>query len=402
LLARYTRLSSVGPQSFGPDAGGLVVTSAPPGPLPPGAPLASVPASALAFPEVLNQYLLQASVTVPLSDYLLSTSSAIEAAGSNVRAAALNREAAKLAVATQAKLSYYEWVRARLQVEVAEKAVEQSAASLATGRAQFAAGRISKADVLNAESLLASSELRAERARTQAALAEERLRVLMHDPPSRSYEIGEDLFSPQSQSPAESYPSLLAEAKRKRLELQALDAASRSLAEQEDVADMRAAPKLEAFGNAYYARPNQRFIAVQDEWRATWDVGVQLSWSPNDLGTSSTDARALEAERAKLQAQRDVVFDRVQQEILEAYTSLKEAELGVVTALRNLQAAEEAYRVQRLFFEAGRGTTLELLDAEARLLQARIDMVNVRAATHMAQVALSHAVGRDVVGRPVR
>lgn len=402
LLARYTRLSPVGRQAFGPNSGALVATTDPPGPLAPGAPLIGIPADALAFPEVLNQYLLQASVTVPLSDYLFSTPSAVSAADANEQAARVNREAAKLDVAMRARMLYYDWVRARLAVVIGEKSVEQALANARTAKTAFEAGRVSKADVLNAESLAASAELRTERARTQAALAEERVRVAMHDAPDARYQIGEDLFAPRPKAGSESFASLVQEARQKRLELRALEHASQSLAEQGDVADMRGAPKLEAFGNAYYARPNQRFIAVQDEWKATWDLGVQLSWSPNDLGTSRSDSRSLDAQRTKLSAQRAALMDRIQQDVLEAYTSLQEAELSVVTAQRNLQAAEEAYRVQRLFYENGRGTTLELLDSESRLLQARIDAVNVRVAQHMAEVALDHAVGRDVPGDAVR
>jgi outer membrane protein TolC len=396
LLARYTRLSGIGDQAFGPDSGALVVTSDPPGPLGPGAPLIGVPASAFAFPEVLNQYLLQASVTVPLTDYLLSTGSATDAAHENERSARFNREAARLQVANQAKLLYYEWVRTRLQVVVAQQSVDQARAGLERARTAFTAGRVSKTDILNAESVLATAELRVESAQSQAALAQARLRVIMHDPPNTRYEIGEDLFKPASNTPRQDIQALLTEARRKRVEFKALDAANSSLSNQATVSDVRGLPKLEAFGNAYYARPNQRFVPVQDEWRATWDVGVQLSWSPNDLGASGSDTRTLEAERMKVLAQKAALTDRIQEEILRAYTSLREAELGAATAQRNLEAAEEAYRVQRVFYENGRATSFELLDSETRLLQARVDIVNLRVARHMAQVALAHAVGRDV------
>ena len=395
LLARYTRLSPVGAESFGPETGGLVATAEPPGPLAPGTPLIAIPGDAFAFPEVLNQYRLQASVSIPLSDYLFSTSSAAAAAESNQQAAIANRDAAKLEVAARTRILYYDWARTVLQVVVAEKSVEQAKQSARTAQAAFEAGRVSKADVLNAESLAGSAALHAERTRTQAALSEQRLRVAMHDASDKNYQIGEDLFAPQPKAAPQSFESLLTEARRKRLELRAFDHSSNSLAEQADVSDARGLPRLEAFGNAYYARPNQRFIAVQDEWKATWDVGVQLSWSPNDLGNAGADSRSIEAQRTQVQAQRTAMLDRIQQDVLNAYTSLREAELSVVTAQQNLQAAEEAYRVQRLLYESGRGTTLELLHTESRLLQARVDLVNVRVAQLMARVSLNHAVGRD-------
>jgi outer membrane protein TolC len=395
-LARYTRLSPVDQGAFGPGSGSLVATSEPSGPLAPGAPLFAIPASAFSFPQILNQYLLQATLNVPLSDYLFSTGDASEAAETNERAQELSRDATRHTTQMQAKLLYYDWVRARLSMVVAEKSVEQGQASLQTARTAFDAGRVSNADVLNAESRLAGSELAVERARTQVAVNEERLRVVMHDPIGKHYEIGEDLFVDPKLQKKKSFADLYAEAKTRRLELRSLDAAMQSLASQVHVANAKGLPKLEAFGNAYYARPNQRYIPQRDEWQPSWDVGLQLSWSPNDLGTTRSDSRILEAERLKLMAERDRLVDSLQQEVLEAYTALKEAEFGVGIAERNLIASEEAYRVLQLQYAHGRATSLALLDSAARLLQARIDVINVRVAQRMAKVVLEHAVGRDV------
>lgn len=395
LIARYTRLSPVGRQDFGPDDASLVGTTEPPGALPRDTPLFGLERSALSVPDVLNHYLLQARATIPLSEYLLSTRHTFRAADSNEEVARLNREAEKAAVAAQAKLLYYEWARTRLQVVIAEKSVEQGQASLTMTQDAFSEGRGSKADVLNAESVLATATLTLEHRRREAATAEERLRAIMHDTADRR-EIGEDLLGKAGEARLPELTALVAEAQRNRLELRALDQAARTLAERSAVSRVQAWPKLEAIGNAYLSNPNPRYFPAENEWHPSWDVGAQLGWSPSDWSSSKADKRSNEAELAKLQAKRDVVVDEIQQEVFDAYASLREAELGIATAENNLRAAEEAYRVQHVFYENGRGTLLDLLNIEARLVEARVQIVDMRAIRQLARVSLDHAVGRDI------
>jgi outer membrane protein TolC len=49
----------------------------------------------------------------------------------------------------------------------------------------------------------------------------------------------------------------------------------------------------------------------------------------------------------------------------------------------------------RELFNAGRGTSTTLIDAETALAQARFDHLNARVDARIARVRLDHAVGRD-------
>src|SRR5205823_1116348 len=64
LSARYTRLSPVP----SPILGNLVISPVATGALAPGSPLVSVPFS---FPAILNQTILEATLSIPISDYIL-------------------------------------------------------------------------------------------------------------------------------------------------------------------------------------------------------------------------------------------------------------------------------------------------------------------------------------------
>jgi outer membrane protein TolC len=254
--------------------------------------------------------------------------------------------------------------------------------------------------VLRAESQLARAELLLERARNLTILSEDQLRTLLHDPPERSYEIGEDLLSPLPGEGARlNVAALYAEALQKRLEIRALDRTEYSLREQRRAARAGYYPRLDAFGNAYYANPNQRFFPQQQEWKASWDVGVQLTWTPNDAAVTSATSSSLEARRAQVEAQKGALRDALRSEVMQAYQALVEAEASIGTTERGLVAAEEAYRVRRELYEYGRATTVELIDAQTELLRARLESINARVDQRIARARLDHAVGRDAARR---
>ncbi len=400
LTGRYTRLSRVDDSSVGPDQGSLVGTTAPPGPLPPGAPLIGIPASAFSFPQVLDQWLLNANLTVPISDYVLSTSKAHTAAKTSRRAAELGVQATRLQAAANAKVAYYDWVRARLAQVVANESASQAKAQLDAVKLSQTAGRASDADVLRAEAGLANARLLETRAKSLVRVSEARIRVAMHDQRTPRFEIGEHVLTlRRGDDERGSVESLVREAIRKRLELRALQQTSVSLEKQSSVVRSTQLPRLEAFGNFNYANPNARVFPQEKKWRSTWDIGVQVIWTPNDLGIAPAQARGIDAQREQVRFQKKSLEDAVRLEVTQARSALTEARASVEATKRGLVAAEASYKARSKLYRFGRATSLEVFDAEVALLRARLSWIDAYVALRVARVQLDHAVGRDVKGR---
>jgi outer membrane protein TolC len=395
LGARYTRLSSITPPTLG--------TLATPGDrgLANGAPLAGVPlfAANVAFPVILDNYMLQANVTVPLSDYLLRIRQTHDAALASSQAAEMSREVGRRTVGSQAKLLYYSWARLALQEAVAAQSVQQSERHLELAQAGLDAGRTPAVDVLRAESAVASAELLHERTANAAFVAEQRLRTLLHEPGEGRFAIGEDLLAPLPADTIPAMDALYAESLQRRPEMSAFAHNDESLTEQRRAITSTGLPRLDAFGNGYVANPSPRVFPQTDEWKATWDVGVQLTWSPNDLGGEGASTRVIDAKRRKLDADRAAIKDALRDDIRAAIVATKEAVVAAETAQRGLAAAEESYRVRRELFELGRATDVELIDAETDVLRARLEMIQARVDARVARVQLDHAVGRDALPR---
>lgn len=396
LGARYVHLSPIESPSFGPSGGNLVVSPQGPGPLPPNPVLVGVPSSALSFPVIQDQYTLQAGLVVPVSDYVLRIAQNHSAATHAARAAGLTARAAKLNASADARIMYYTWVRAKLQQEVARQNLTQARNHYEAAKAIQDVDRVSKADVLRAESAVAAAELLVERAENLTKLGEDRLRTVLKDPDQTRYEIGEDLGTARAKGgDTPELKSAYREALRRRLELRTLDLSRDALREQKNAVRGAGYPRLDAFGNAYYANPNQRYVPQQKEWKATWDVGLSLTWTPNDMAIARATESALEAQRSKLAAQKEQITDALRTEVFDAVQAVREAEVAIGTTERGLKAAEEAHRVRSEQFRFGRASSVELSDAEADLLRSRLELINARVGLRVARVKLEHALGRD-------
>jgi outer membrane protein TolC len=388
LTGRYSRLSDTRNGSLG----NLVAApGAPPGPLADGTPLVNVP---LSIDSPLNQYVLQAGVSVPLSDYLLRLRSSRAAAVQGVASATNNLDASRRKAAADARLAYYDWVRARLSASVAEQALTLARAHLGDAQTAFSLGTVSNADVLRVESQLAENELLVTTSQNLSTLSEERLRTVQHDTSARPYRIGEDVRQALPGAAEQPIAALWEEALRSRPELGALSAEARGQLAQASVERASYAPRLDVFANAQYSNPNSRVFPQTDEFRGSWDAGVQLTWVISDAASAGARSEVAEARARSAEQRRAELADAIRIDVLDAAQGVRRAQVAKQTSARGLAAAEESYRARRLLYQNGRATTVELLDAETDLTRARLDALSALIDARVAAVRLAYAVGR--------
>lgn len=389
--ARYTRLSDVPATSLG----NLVVApTAQPGSRPDSTQLVAVPVS---FASISNQYLAQATLQLPVSDYLLRLPQLHAAASGNARASEMMAKATRLRIGADARVAYFTWLRGRMQTTIAEQSLDLARAHLQDVNHAAEVGAASKADVLRVEAQVASAELMLTRARDFAAVAETTLRTLMHDPSDAPYQSSDDLAAEVARELPEAKPEadLWSEAGAHRLELQALSESSRALRQQAKAAVAAGLPRLDAVANAVYANPNPRIFPQQDQFRGTWDATVQLSWSPTELPASRAAQRAALARAAQIEEQRAATVDAIKIEVSRAAHAVGEARVAIGSATRAQRAAEESCRIRRSLFQNGRATSVELTDAETEVTRARMELLNAQIELRIAYAQLAYALGRS-------
>jgi outer membrane protein TolC len=387
LSATYTRLSDFTPSPLFPFS--IVGTDAPAGtPSPP-----SVSTGSVSIAPVLDMYAADATLTVPLTDYLLRLPRGLEAAKHGRDAA--QWELAFVAARTRlaGKLAFYEWLRANAAVDLAKQGVTEQQAHLAEVTSQINRGNASRADVLRVDSAVAGAEATLAEANAQRATAEARLRTLLHVADSAPLTTREGLNAPV-ESVGATQSELLDEAYRTRAELRGLASASSAARAQASLSRATYAPTLGAFATASYANPNPRYFPPQPAWHGTWAVGVAVTWVLTDIPGARARASEADARGDALAAQRGAVRDAITVEVVQYVESARAADVKVVATNKQLESASEAYRVTRSLFANARATTSNVLDAETDLARARLAWVNARIDARAARARLDHAVGR--------
>ncbi len=402
-VASYERLSNFTPPSFGAL---ISPNGAPPTP-PPGCDATCQKAAQLAgeavgrefagisFPVLVDNWLLQATLNVPISDYFLRLTQGYSAATHSRDAARFDEIAARAASAADGRVTFYTWLGARGAVIVAVQALNDQRSHLALAKNQFDVGQASRSDVLRAETNVTNAELQVVHAKNLSDLGEKQVRVAMHardeDPaqPGESLEVN----PPPLQG---NVRDLIREAIGARMEVRSIDANAAAAREQAKAGFAGALPNLQAFGDAIYANPNSRLFPPTQEWFPTWDVGVRLTWSPNDSIAGAGNIADLRAHAAQLEAQKGTLRDNIEIEVTQTFQNAREADVSLDSAKHELESGEEAYRVTKELFNNGRATSTTLTDSETELTRARLDLLNARVTARTARVRLDHALGRDV------
>lgn len=389
--ARYTRLSAVTPPTIG---GGTVAAPADQkatGLLPAGSPLVAAPV-AFSFPTYQNQYTLQASLLIPLTDYVFRVYDANKAASANQKATKWGAEVTRQQVATDARVAFYNWLRAKGTVVVADAAVRQAEAHLKDLRQLLLAEAVTQADVSRVEASLASALLAKARSESLVRITEANLRMLTHAGDDEALLVGEDLGA-ELPTLATELPKLRATAFARRPELASLDAQIEAAQAQGAIATANMIPRLDLFANLQYQRPNSRIVPMVDEMRFTWDASVQLSWSPNDFLLGKTQKKASDANVGALKATRKQLEDALGLDVVSAYNRVKEAEAAVVATAAERRAAEDAFAVRKKQWQEHATLSSYLYDAETDLTRARLNELTARADLRIARATLKKATG---------
>jgi len=152
-------------------------------------------------------------------------------------------------------------------------------------------------------------------------------------------------------------------------------------------------PQVYLSGNYYYSRPNQRIFPAQDQFKDTWDVGVNLQFDIwNNLTTVYQTAQA----QSQFEQTKDafaMLKDGVTLEVTQNYLNVKQVKQKIQLARLGVEQSDENLRVAQETFKAGLTTNSELLDAEVGQLQSKIQLLQAIVEFELAQAKLEKSVG---------
>lgn len=390
---RYTRLSDFTPSPLFPFA--IAATNAPAGTASPQ----TVSTGPVSISPILDSYALDATLLLPVTDYVLRLARNLEAAKHGRDAAEWETVVTDSLARLAGRITFYEWLRANASVDASKQSVTEQRGHLTDVTHQLNLGNASRADVLRVESAVANAEATLAEADAQRATAEARLRTLLHLADSVSLTTHDAVNAPV-ESVARNQAEFLSEAYRTRAELRGLEAAASAARAQARGARATYVPTVGAFASATYANPNPRYFPPESVWHGTWAVGVSVTWTPTDIPGARALASEADARGDALVAQRSALRDAIAVEVVQYVESVRAADAKVAATDKQLESASEAYRVTRALFANTRATTSNMLDAETDLARARLAWINARIDARVARARLAHAAGRDQRAAP--
>jgi outer membrane protein TolC len=351
----------------------------------PGAPPRTI------FPNIPDAFRTRAAAAVPV--YTGGrVSQAIESARRQQEASARDAEAAAHDVVFETRSAYWALVAAREAERVLAEAKAAFEGHLRDARNRRDLGLAASNEVLAVQVERDRAELQRLEAANDAALANANLVRLLGLGAGAEVEPIEPRTPPAL--PPLDTPALAAKAEAGRSELQALRSRAAAAAASAHAARAAALPQASVTAAYEYANPNLRVLPLTAEWRSTWSVGLQLSWTVFDGGRAGAAAAQLEAQADALRRQLDDARRRLAFEVTHRVLDLSTARAALEVAERNREAAGENLRVARDRYREGVLASSELLDAETVLLRAGLDHTQAVARLHVGLAALDRAVGR--------
>jgi outer membrane protein len=303
-------------------------------------------------------------------------------------AAHFDSEASAHTVAARIKTLYLQLFEARALADTAIASETTLNEQVAVAEKKFTAGVVTRADVLRLQVAAANAKqqeiaARAQERQVRAELLESLGMVADGD----SLEFGEPIVLENTMATPIDTAAARQLAVNQRPEVLSMGYQARSAAHRRYGRWLSLLPEINAeaaythIDGQVLAPANQLFVGVKADW-AFWE------WGATFFESRSADAmhRAAVADLDRMQRQVGVEVASRQADTAAAASAIKVSQLA-------LDSAEEAFRVTQQESRAGSATTTDLLDAEAALTRARLNVVRARYDSAIAQVALAHALG---------
>jgi outer membrane protein len=305
-----------------------------------------------------------------------------EAALERVATANLSRVQSDLVL--QVKQAFYTYVQDEALVAVNESNVRDQQAHLALAQARLTSGLGLPSDVVRAETAVADAILNLNVAQNNASVARVNLALFLGiDPrtPLQTAASGEPTIGTND------VDALVRTALTQRPDIREFQENLRATQYDVSAAKTTNAPSLSASISASTRGAN--FPPGND----FLTIGANIVWDPFDGGLTAGRVREARANQLSAQAQLMGTQLAVTSDVSQAYINLLTAQQRVTTADAEVANAQESVRLASGRYRAGVGTFIDVTDAQAALLTAQTNRVNVQSTVDQERAALAHAIG---------
>lgn len=352
-----------------------------------------IPNAPISFPVILNNYTMKASLQQPLfTGWKLQSAADNAAYISNAAHNDYTKDKAELVYSI--KSAYWNMYRAKELKRLSDENVNQIGQHLADIENLFKQGMATTNAVLKVKVQLSNAKLLQSDASNNVAIAIIAFNSTVGIPLDTDVGIASSLTPMTKDFP--DVQQLRVKAMTERPDMRAMEWRLRASQAGITAAQSGWLPQVYLSGNYYYSRPNQRIFPAQDQFKDTWDVGVNLQF---DIWNNLTAVYQTDQAQSQYEQTKDayaILKDGVILEVTQNYLNVKQVKQKIQLAQLGVEQSDENLRVAQETFKAGLTTNSELLDAEVGQLQSKVQLLQALVEYELAQAKLEKSVG--VVG----
>jgi len=302
----------------------------------------------------------------------------------------MNLELERLDLALRVKTAYYNVLLADAGIDVAEKSVEALESAVNVSRSFHKVGMVPINDVLQAEVDLANSVQALTRAKNDARLARASFNTILVRGVNEPVELERiRKFDPEI-GQFEKYREL---ALKNRPEIKLIDINIQQADQQINLAKSKYWPEI-AFTYNYIKEGDTLAVdgsPLHD--RSSWEALVTAQWTFWEWGKTVNSQREKESFRRELMEVKNTLVDNITLEVKQAILDLETAVENIPTTQKAVEQGEENLRVNEERYKAQVSTILDLLQAQALLVQARVNNISSLYTSALARATLDRAIG---------
>ncbi|MDX1920358.1 MAG: TolC family protein [Candidatus Caenarcaniphilales bacterium] len=292
---------------------------------------------------------------------------------------------------SRAAEEFYNLQAAQDKRRVAQSGIEQSQLQLKLSQALYEVGRGTKLDVMRSENLVAQQKQALIEAETAIVQSEQTLLQRLNlEPQIHLQTLPASIEKNELVSLDSSLNELLNNAYSQNLDLQRLEQELKSLKHEfkatvaSIVPDVTLRTFIGSTGNTYNDQIRNEFVGVTVTANLLQNLGLSIPFQLQAKGIEIED-KELEARENKRIIETNVSTNFLNS--LNFYNAIKTSEL-------QFQTAEEALRLARTRYKEGYSTSLEVVQAQLEVTNARNTLVNAISNFNKAQIRLLEALGK--------
>ena len=289
--------------------------------------------------------------------------------------------------------SYYELLNADADVESSRSALTVAQTAYDTANKKFKAGAVARADVLKAETTLASAKLSLERSKNNREITKGTLLTKLSFPADGDITIADMSSTFGTDAENESIDELIMVAREKRPDLLKATANKDAAWHKRNSAFLRNLPSISASASVSWNDDTLGDVFSPNSDKINGSIGIRASMPIFAGFANMYGLRAAEADLTRAKYNEQQTTNAAMLDIFTAYNNYKTAQTVLEQTKALLKSATESEKVTSGMYKVGRATMLDWQTAQSELVSAQKQNNAAKYDLFIKRAAVALAIG---------